>query len=326
MIDPSNNKENVSTLPGNLDSSTSGDHNDSSSTTASSAPTKIASIVSRPTLYQEISKQVLRHKLQKLRHLVIPQAISPDYLDQLFPTLLELFDPQPVIYNGGIAQIKKWKISCYLEVMEGGVPCTNPNLKLLQLFRPLLDTCNDLFLEWYRQQHACNDKSNNHSNNNNTTHRSCRRLMTFITRYTPNPGEQALLKHVDGAGKVDGSVVVALPVDRWSAPYQVNSFEGHGGGITFWDGRESSQEPNQPLHTDNNRNHQNNNNCKISAPNRRFRPREIHYETRSGDIAFIDKAVWHQADPITKGTRWALVVFYKVMMMDKTPESRSSDC
>jgi hypothetical protein len=23
-------------------------------------------------------------------------------------------------------------------------------------------------------------------------------------------------------------------------------------------------------------------------------------------------AVWHQADPITKGTRWALVIFYKV--------------
>lgn len=24
------------------------------------------------------------------------------------------------------------------------------------------------------------------------------------------------------------------------------------------------------------------------------------------------RAVWHQADPITKGTRWALVVFYAV--------------
>lgn len=37
-----------------------------------------------------------------------------------------------------------------------------------------------------------------------------------------------------------------------------------------------------------------------------------HYDTRSGDIAFIDRAVWHQADPITKGTRWALVIFYDV--------------
>jgi hypothetical protein len=24
------------------------------------------------------------------------------------------------------------------------------------------------------------------------------------------------------------------------------------------------------------------------------------------------RAVWHQADPITKGTRWALVIFYKI--------------
>ena len=77
-------------------------------------------------------------------------------------------------------------------------------------------------------------------------------------------------------------MVVALPIDRWSAPEEVNSFVGHGGGLTFWDGKE------------------------------RGRPRELHYETRSGDIAFIDRAVWHQADPITKGTRWALVIFYKV--------------
>ena len=65
---------------------------------------------------------------------------------------------------------------------------------------------------------------------------------------------------MDGAGKVDGSVVVALPVDRWSAPEEENSFYGHGGGITFWDGK------------DENRN-----------------PKEIHYETRSGDLAFIDR-------------------------------------
>ena len=112
--------------------------------------------------------------------------------------------------------------------------------------------------------------------------------MTFVTRYTPNPGEQALLKHVDGAGKVDGSIVVALPVDRWSGPD--NEFEG--GGITFWDGKEQVESD--------------------AERKRTTRPREIHYDSRSGDVAFIDRAVWHQADPITKGTRWALVIFYKV--------------
>eukprot|EP00560_Eucampia_antarctica_P006519 CAMPEP_0197824576 /NCGR_PEP_ID=MMETSP1437-20131217/1801_1 /TAXON_ID=49252 ORGANISM="Eucampia antarctica, Strain CCMP1452" /NCGR_SAMPLE_ID=MMETSP1437 /ASSEMBLY_ACC=CAM_ASM_001096 /LENGTH=110 /DNA_ID=CAMNT_0043424255 /DNA_START=276 /DNA_END=608 /DNA_ORIENTATION=- len=107
--------------------------------------------------------------------------------------------------------------------------------------------------------------------------------MTFITRYTPAPGEQALLKHIDGAGKVDGSIVIALPIDRWSASDKVNSFEG--GGLTFWDGKDQCTS----------------------------RPLETHYDTRSGDLAFIDRAVWHQADPITKGTRWALVIFYKVL-------------
>jgi predicted 2-oxoglutarate/Fe(II)-dependent dioxygenase YbiX len=116
-----------------------------------------------------------------------------------------------------------------------------------------------------------------------------------------------LLQHVDGAGKVDGSVVVALPMDRWSSstksahdddsidnppsavspttsfittqddPSSMVGFKG--GGLTFWDG---------------------------------VGGQEIHYDTRCGDVAFIGRAVWHQADPITEGTRWALVIFYKV--------------
>ncbi len=117
--------------------------------------------------------------------------------------------------------------------MEGGIPCTNPHIQLKTVFEPLLDTCNDLFSTWYRQQHSCND-------NAKSSTFSVKRLMTFITRYTPVPGEDALLKHVDGAGKVDGSLVLAL----------------HGGGLTFWDGKDPAT----------------------------GRPLEIHYETRSGDV------------------------------------------
>ena len=83
---------------------------------------------------------------------------------------------------------------------------------------------------------------------------------------------------------MDGSAVIALPVDRWTGPEDVMSFEGHGGGLTFWDGH-----PNPA------------------------KQQEINYDTRSGDIGFIDKAVWHQANPITKGTRWAMVIFYEVV-------------
>jgi hypothetical protein len=168
----------------------------SSPNTNENENTSTNNTIVRTGVPKEISKQVLRQKLNKLRHLVIPQGIDPSYLDDLFPQMLDAFDPQTVHYNGGVANLKEWKISCYLEVMPGGIPCTNPNRALLELFQPLLDTCNELFLVWYRQQHACNGNSNNGNGNSNgnTIERSCKRLMTFLTRYTPAPGEQALLK------------------------------------------------------------------------------------------------------------------------------------
>lgn len=213
--------------------------------------------VVRPGIDRDINKGVLRKKLAKMRHLVIEKGIDPAYLDSIFPKILAFFKPQTVQYNGGVARIQEWKISCYLEVMEGGIPCTNPNLDLLDVCLPLLNACNELFAMWYKQQHACNGKI--------LENFKVLRVMTFITRYTPAPGEQALLKHIDGAGKVDGSVVVALPVDRWSRVEEENSFIGYGGGLTFWDGK---GEDGKSL--------------------------EVKYDTRSGDVAFIDRAVWHQ--------------------------------
>ena len=223
-------------------------------------------IIRQNVIQKEIPKGVLRKKLSKMRHLVINGAIQTPYLEELFKnSILPLFDPQTVTYNGGVAKIKEWKISCYLEVMEGGIPCTNPNTQLKECCEPLLNSCNELFIAWYKQQHACNKKKVGGVVGNRDL--KVKRLMTFITRYTPAPGEQALLKHVDGAGKVDGSVVVALPIDRWSGSERDNSFEGFGGGLTFWDGRGENG-----------------------------RPKEIDYDTRSGDIAFIDRAVWHQGE------------------------------
>ena len=142
----------------------------------------------RSNLKDEIVKQVVRKKLAKQRHVVLLKAIDPAYLDELFPKLLELFNPQTVNYNGGIGRVPDWKISCYLEVMDGGIPTTNPNSQLKDVFLPLLSSCNQIFIDWYRQQHSCNDKKTS------TPITDCKRLMTFVTRYTPAPGEQALLK------------------------------------------------------------------------------------------------------------------------------------
>jgi hypothetical protein len=87
------------------------------------------------------------------------------------------------------------------------------------------------------------------------------------------------LQHVDGAGKVDGSIVVALPIDRWSAPEEVNAFEG--GGLTFWDGRQRSSSTAST------------NTTTSTTTTTTTAPCEIHYDTRSGDVAFIDRyVVW----------------------------------
>ena len=261
-------------------------------TESSSVKDGASAITSSNDIQKQITKGVVRAKLSKRRHLVIPQAISPTYLDTLMPSIVtDLFEPQTVTYNGGIANITNWKISCYLEVMNGGIPVTNPSIDLKNHCSDLLDTCNILFASWYKQQHACNDKSTSQYKMDENDNPIVSRLMTFITRYTPAPDENALLKHVDGAGKVDGSIVVALPIDRWTASYETNTFEGYGGGLTFWDGRLQK---------------------KSDTSSGKREPEEIVYDTRSGDIAFIDKAVWHQANPITKGTRWAMVIFYKV--------------
>jgi hypothetical protein len=214
-------------------------------------------------LAQEIARGVLRQKLSHKRHLVLKGVLCPDYVTCLFENaIVPLFEPQRVFYNGGISQQKEWNISCYLEVMDGGVPqVSNPHLALKAACDPLLQACNILFQMWYRQQHPCCNFT------------KVKRLMTFITRYTAQrKGEEALLKHIDGAGKVDGSLVVALPTDL---PFQ-------GGGLTFWDGKRQQHQE------------------------------EIFYDTQCGDVVWIDRAVWHQANPITRGRRWALVIFYEV--------------
>ena len=76
---------------------------------------RIQSIL-KPEIHKEISKGVVRKKLSKMRHLMVKQAINPEYLDELMPKILEKFWPQQVVYNGGVANVKNWKISCYLEV------------------------------------------------------------------------------------------------------------------------------------------------------------------------------------------------------------------
>jgi nitrate/TMAO reductase-like tetraheme cytochrome c subunit len=76
-------------------------------------------------------------------------------------------------------------------------------------------------------------------------------------------------------------MVIALPIDEWTAPYEVNEFIG--GGLTFWDGPKQKQH--STTTTNISSSNDNNNTTDLSTTN------EIHYDTRSGDIAFIDRCV-----------------------------------
>ena len=37
----------------------------------------------------------------------------------------------------------------------------------------------------------------------------------------------------------------------------------------------------------------------------------IIYKMDSGDVCLLDRAVWHQALPVTSGVKWCIVIFYK---------------
>ena len=106
------------------------------------------------------------------------------------------------------------------------------------------------------------------------------RLQTFVTRYRPNPTDSGLPLHVDGIG-VDGSIVMGLPT---AAPFE-------GGGLSVWDRARRKAD------------------C---LPGEGCR----HYEMKPGDVCFLDRLVWHQAEPIVSGERYALVVFYRVRQGD----------
>ena len=50
----------------------------------------------RADIQKDIVRGVLSKKLSKMRHLVIKEAINPVYLDEIFPGILQRFNPQVV--------------------------------------------------------------------------------------------------------------------------------------------------------------------------------------------------------------------------------------
>lgn len=191
-----------------------------------------------------------------LRHELIEGGIPADELVAKFPAMKEAYVQQPLDYGRNSRYGDKWRISCYLVVMDNWKPKIEPHLPMVDCMGPVMDACTQRFARWY-----CSVKS--------LASIDVEVMNAFVTRYRPVDEEDQLKKHIDGAN-VDGSVILALPTDE---PWE-------GGELLVWDGKPT---------------------------------KEFTYRMKSGDLLFLDNAVWHQAKPITTGTRWALVLFLRLL-------------
>lgn len=194
----------------------------------------------------------------RLRHEVATEAIDPKMLKELFPSIQDAYVQQPLDYGRNSRYGDKWKISCYLVVMENWKPKILPHQPMVDVLGPTMAKCVELFGQWHQRMRSLASVEVSVMN-------------AFVTRYRPVAEEDQLKKHIDGAN-VDGSVVLALPTD--------DPFEG--GALHVWDGRTATG------------------------------PKEHIYQMQPGDMLMMENAVWHQAMPISAGTRWALVLFLRL--------------
>mmetsp|Transcript_91984 Transcript_91984/g.173300 ORF Transcript_91984/g.173300 Transcript_91984/m.173300 type:complete len:374 (-) Transcript_91984:48-1169(-) len=203
-----------------------------------------------------------------LRHELVRQAISPDNLQSLFPAMKAAYVQQPLDYGRNSRYGSKWRISCYLVVMENWKPKIYPHEPMVKCMGQVMDECVDALAAWYCKLKRLSSIEASVMN-------------CFVTRYRPTQDEDQLEKHIDGAN-VDGSVVLALPTDD---PCE-------GGALHVWDGKPQ---------------------------------KEFCYSMKPGDILFMDNAVWHQAKPISTGTRWALVIFIRLRNAKPAAATAASD-
>lgn len=194
--------------------------------------------------------------VKSLRHELVPGVVCPAHLETLFPAMKDAYVPQELDYGRNSRYGDRWRISCYLVVMENWKPKILPHEPMVQCMAPVMNACTEKFRKWHCGRRGVSSVEVSVMN-------------AFVTRYRAVQEEDQLKKHIDGAN-VDGSVILALPTD--------DPFEG--GALHVWDGKPKQQ--------------------------------EFVYSMRAGDAIFLDNAVWHQAKPITSGTRWALVLFLRV--------------
>ena len=148
----------------------------------------------------------------RLKHALVRGAIDPALLRERFAAVKAAYVQQPLDYGRHSRYGDRWKISCYLVVLEKWKPKILPHAPMVDAMGDVMHACCRGFERWYAERFdlaKCD-----------ATVMNC-----FLTRYRPRPDEDELKKHIDGAN-VDGSVILALPTDD---PFV-------GGQLKVWDG------------------------------------------------------------------------------------------
>ena len=147
-----------------------------------------------------------------LRHVLVRGCVSPQLLVERFPQIKGAYTQQALDYGKNSRYGDRWKISCYIVVLEKWKPKIMPHAPMVEALSDVVDLCCRRFEAWYLERFE--------------RARRASVMNAFVTRYRPKPDEAELKKHIDGAN-VDGSVILALPTDE---PFE-------GGRLKVWDGR-----------------------------------------------------------------------------------------
>eukprot|EP00933_Yihiella_yeosuensis_P016133 TRINITY_DN13898_c2_g1_i1.p1 TRINITY_DN13898_c2_g1~~TRINITY_DN13898_c2_g1_i1.p1 ORF type:complete len:326 (+),score=66.06 TRINITY_DN13898_c2_g1_i1:60-1037(+) len=157
-------------------------------------------------------------KGSRLRHELVKGGYSPEDLQARFSAMKEAYMQQPLDYGRNSRYGDKWRISCYLVVMENWKPKIEAHEPMVQCMGDVMNSCCKSFEKWHCEKKGLKSVDVSVMN-------------AFVTRYRPTAEEDQLKRHIDGAN-VDGSVILALPTD--------DPFEG--GELIVWDGPRPQKE------------------------------------------------------------------------------------
>ena len=113
-------------------------------------------------------------------------AVSPQHLAQLFPDIKARYVQQPLDYGRNSRYGDKWRISCYMVVMDNWKPKIMPHEPMLQCLGDVMTDCVRMFEEWYCTLKGYRPGSKQFDVMN-----------AFVTRYRAVHGEDELQKHIE---------------------------------------------------------------------------------------------------------------------------------